>query len=39
MATQKVVTGSFSLSITTAQWVDCIPEIIVKFMYIQVTKI
>ena len=39
MATQEIVTGSFSFSITTAQWVDCIPEIMVKFMFIQVTKI
>ena len=39
MATQEIVTGSFSFSITTAQWVDCIPEIMVKFMFIQMTKI
>ena len=39
MATQEIVTGSFSFSIKTAQWVDCIPEIMEKFMFIQVTKI
>ena len=39
MSTQEIVTGSFSFSITAAQWVDCIPEIMAKFVFIQVTKI
>ena len=39
MATQDIVTGSFSFIITTSQWVDCMPEINVKYMFIQMTKI
>ena len=39
MAAQEIMTGSLSFSIATAQWVDCIPEIMAKFMFIQVTKI
>ena len=39
MTTQEIVTDSFTFCITTAQWVDCIPEIMVKFMFIQATKI
>ena len=39
MTSQEVVTGRFSFSVTTAQWVDRIPEIMVKFMFNQMTKI
>ena len=39
MTTQEIVTGSFSFDITKAEWINSIPEIMAKFVLIQVTKI
>ena len=33
------MTGSFSFDITKAEWINSIPEIMAKFVLIQVTKI
>ena len=38
-ATQEIVTGSFSFGITKIEWINSFPEIMAKFMFIQVTEI
>ena len=37
-AVKEMVTGSFNFSITKA-WIDSTPELMAKFMFIQVIKI
>ena len=38
-AMQEIVTGSFSFDITKTAWINSIPDIMAKFMFIQATKI
>ena len=36
--TQKIMTGTFSFSITKAKWINSFPEIMARFIFIQVAN-